>query len=206
MTRIVKFPVTPPEKLGPKKVRRKRRGRDPEDFGQLNLFNQPNIEKKEGRVVSMPQSGGFFDEALELDEQNQPDAEKYYLLAIKNKESEVDAYCNLGILKSQQGELAKSIDYLTKCLELEPRHFEAHYNLANVYSEMGNLPLAKTHYEVSINIDPDFPNSYYNLGLVLISLKAYNEAINVIDKYIMLSPDNDHKIASELIKTLKSFA
>lgn len=205
MARIVKFPVSPPEKLGPKKVRRKRKGRDPEDFGQLNLFNQPT-EEKLGRVISMSHADGFFEQALEMDGQNDQEAERYYLLAIKNKESEVDAYCNLGILKSQQKELAKSIDYLTKCLELDPRHFEAHYNLANVYSEMGNLPLAKTHYQVSINIDPDFPNSYYNLGLVLISLKQYKEAISVIDKYIALSPDNDHKIASELIKTLKSFA
>ncbi len=71
---------------------------------------------------------------------------------------------------------------------------------------MGNFALARTHYEVAIEIAPEFPNSYYNLGLVLISLKDYNKAINVINKYIDLSPDNDHKIASELIKTLKSFA
>ncbi|HCX24200.1 MAG: hypothetical protein CMB80_34020 [Flammeovirgaceae bacterium] len=204
MTRIVKFPVATPEKLGPKKVRKNRRRKpDPEDFGQLNLFAQP---EKEGRVVSLPQSDSFFEEALALDEQGNPEAEKYYLLAIQNKESEVDAYCNLGILKSQQNDLAKSIDYLTKCLELDPRHFEAHYNLANVYSEMGNFKLAKTHYEVSINIDPDFPNSYYNLGLVMISLKQYKEAIEVIDKYIYLSPDTDLQVANELIKTLKSFA
>ncbi len=204
MVRIVKFPVSPPEKLGPKKVRKKKnRKPDPEDFGQLNLFAQP---PKEGKVVSFPQSDSFFEEALILDEEGNPEAEKFYLLAIKNKESEVDAYCNLGILKSQQNDLAKSIDYLTKCLELEPRHFEAHYNLANVYSDMGNYKLSKTHYEVSINIDPDFPNSYYNLGLVLISMKAYKEAIEAIDQYIQCSPDGDLKVANELIKTLKSFA
>ncbi|MEQ8582910.1 MAG: tetratricopeptide repeat protein [Marinoscillum sp.] len=203
MARVIKFPVTPPEKLGPKKVKRKKRRPDLEDYGQMNLFAGP---AKEGRLVSLPQSDSFFEEALSLDEQNDPEAEKYYLLAIQHDQSVVDAYCNLGILKSQQNELAKSIDYLTKCLELNPRHFEAHYNLANVYSDMGNFPLAKTHYEVSINIDPDFPNGYYNLGLVLISLKKYKEAIDAIDQYIIRSPDNDHKIASELIKTLKSFA
>lgn len=201
MARIVKFPVAPPEKLGHKKVRRAKRRPDPEDFGQLNLFAQPH---REARVVNFPQSDSFFEEALILDEQNDPEAEKYYLLAIKNDESAVDAYCNLGILMSQQDELAKSIDYLTKCLELSPRHFEAHYNLANVYSDMGNYALAKTHYEVAINVDPDFPNSYYNLGLVLISLKSYQKAIESINKYINLSPDSDHKVASELIKTLKA--
>lgn len=202
MARVVKFPVTPPEKLGPKKARRRRKP-DPEDYGQLNLFKQ---QAKEARVVSFPKADSFFEEALNLDESGSPDAEKYYLLAIKNQENIEDAYCNLGILKSQEGEHAKSIDYLTKCLEQNPRHFEAHYNLANAYSDMGNFALARTHYEVAIEIAPEFPNSYYNLGLVLISLKDYRKAIDVINKYIDLSPDNDHKIASELIKTLKSFA
>jgi len=200
MTRIVKFPVAPPQKLGPKKVKRRRKP-DLEDYGQLNLFAQ---FEKEARVVNLPQSSNFFEEALQLDENNDPQAEKYYLLAIENDQSREDAYCNLGILKSQQEDFARSIDYLTKCLEINPRHYEAHYNLANVYSEMGNYPLAKTHYEVSIQIDPEYPDGYYNLGLVLISLKSYKTAIEVINQYINLSPDNDHKVASELIKTLKA--
>lgn len=204
MARIVKFPVITPEKLGHKKVSKQRRKKpDPEDYGQLNLFSAP---QKEGRVVNLPKSGSFFEEALFMDEEGDPQAEKYYLLAIKHHESEVDAYCNLGILKSHQNDLAKSIDYLTKCLELDPRHFEAHYNLANVYSDLGNFQLAKAHYEVSINIDPHFPNSYYNLGLVLISLKDYLQAIEVINTYINLSPDTDLEVVNELIKTLKSFA
>ena len=69
MARVIKFPVTPPEKLGPKKVKRKRRRPDPEDYGQMNLFDGP---AKEGRLVSLPQSDSFFEEALMLDEQNDP--------------------------------------------------------------------------------------------------------------------------------------
>ncbi|RED93898.1 tetratricopeptide repeat protein [Marinoscillum furvescens] len=202
MARIVKLPVSPPKKLGPKKAKRRRKP-NLEDYGQLNLFAQP---PKEGKVVSMHQQESFFEQALQLDDEGKPEAEKYYLLAIENKQREVDAYCNLGIIKSQQEDLAESINYLTKALELNPRHFEAHYNLANVYSDMGNFPLAKTHYEVSISIDPDFPDSYYNLGLVLISLKQYERAIKAINTYIEHSPESDHSVASELLKTLKSFA
>lgn len=202
MARIVKFPVSPPKKLGPKKAKRRRKP-NLEDFGQLNLFAPP---EKEGKVVAMAHRERFFEEALRLDEAGNHEAEKYYLLAIENKQCEVDAYCNLGILKSQHDDLAQSINYLTKALELNPRHFEAHYNLANVYADMGNYPLAKTHYEVSISIDPDFPDAYYNLGLVLISLKQYAKAIEIINEYINRSPDTDHAVATELIKTLKSFA
>lgn len=203
MARVIKFPVTPPEKMGPKKVKRRKKKPDPEDFGQLNLFAQPENEAK---VINLPKANGFFEEALILDEEGHPDAEKYYLLAIENDDLIEDSYCNLGIMKSQQKEFSKSINYLTKCLQVNPRHFEAHYNLANVYSEIGNFELAKMHYEVSIEIEPEFSNTYYNLGLVLISMKEYKTAIDVIDKYIELSPGNDHKIAFELVKTLKSFA
>lgn len=202
MTKVVQFPVSPPEKLGHRKARRRRRP-NLEDFGQLNLFSQ---SREQGRIVALPKADSFFEEALTLDERGDPGSEKYYLLAIENKESAEDAFCNLGILKSSQGDLTKAIDYLTKCLQMNPRHFEAHYNLGNVYSDLGNLELAKVHYELSTEIEPDYPNGFYNLGLVLISQKKYNEAIKQINKFVELAPSSEHQVANELIKTLNSIA
>jgi len=200
MARVVQFPVNPPPKLGPKKARRRRKNL--EDFGQLNLFDQEDRTP----VLYLPKAGSFFEEALTLDESRNPTAEKYYLLAIENDQSIDDAYCNLGILKSGQGDYKKALDYLTKCLQKNPRHFEAHYNLGNVYSELGNLDLAKIHYELSTEIEPEYPNSFYNLGLVLISMKKYQEAIYSINKYVELAPSSEHQTANELIKTLNSIA
>jgi len=202
MTRVVQFPVSPPAKLGHRKVRKRRRP-NLEDFGQLNLFSQSDDIAK---VIALPASNSFFEEALLLDEKGDENAEKFYLLAIENNESAEDAYCNLGIMKSGQGDLTKAIDYLTKCLKMNPRHFEAHYNLGNVYSDLGNLELAKVHYELSTEIEPEYPNGFYNLGLVLISLKKYQEAIQCINKYVELAPSTEHQIANELIKTLNSIA
>lgn len=202
MARVVQFPVNPPAKLGHRKARRRRRP-NLEDFGQLNLFDQMEDTTP---VLSLPKSNSFFEEALNLDEGGKEEAEKYYLLAIENNESVEDAYCNLGILKSSQGDLTKSVDYLTQCLKRNPRHFEAHYNLGNVYSELGNFELAKVHYELSTEIEPDYPNSFYNLGLVLISLKKYSKAIECINKYVELAPSTEHQVANELIKTLNSIA
>lgn len=202
MARVIQFPVSPPAKLGHRKARRKRKP-NLEDFGQLNLFDKSEDSTP---VRSLPASNSFFEEALLLDEQGKSEAENFYLLAIENGESVEDALCNLGILKSSQGDLTKSIDYLTQCLKKNPRHFEAHYNLGNVYSELGNLELAKVHYELSTQIEPDYPNSFYNLGLVLISMKKYMEAIHCINQYVELAPGSEHQIANELIKTLNSIA
>lgn len=197
MAKIVKFPIQAPEKKGLKKAR-KRRKPDPEDYGQLNLFDQ-------SKVISFT-TNSYFEEALALDEMNDPRAEEYYLKAIENNESTADAHCNLGIRYSLQEDYVKAVDQLTKCLKVAPRHFEAHYNLANIYSDKGNLELAKMHYQLAIEIEPDFPNSYYNLGLVYITEKKYMEAIDVINKYIQMSPENDHKTSFELLKTLNSIA
>lgn len=202
MAKVVQFPVNPPAKLGHKKVRRRSKP-NLEDFGQLNLFSQTGDTTK---VVSLPTADSFFEEALTLDEQGSPEAEKFYLLAIENEQSAEDAFCNLGIMKSGQGDLTKAIDYLTSCLKRNPRHFEAHYNLGNVYSDLGNLVLARVHYEVSTEIEPEYPNSFYNLGLVLISQKKYKEAIQTINKFVDLAPSTEHQLANELIKTLNSIA
>ena len=204
MSRVVRFPVNPPEKLGHQKVKRRKKKPNLEDFGQLNLFD--TAHNKEAKVFKLPSNKGFFEEALLKDDQNDKEAERLYQLAIQNGDDKEDALCNLGIMKSEQDQKGQAIDFLTQALQINPRHFEAHYNLANVYSDLGNLKLAKTHYEVAIEIEPEYPNSYYNLGLVLISLKQYAKAIEVINKYIDLSPADEHDIANELVKTLKSLA
>ncbi|MEQ9229589.1 MAG: tetratricopeptide repeat protein [Cyclobacteriaceae bacterium] len=198
MAKIIKFPVQAPEKFGNRKIRKKRKP-DLEEFGQLNLFDQ-------GKVVNLPGDRSFFEEALKLDETGNPDAEKFYLLAIDQGECIEDSFCNLAVLKSSQGDHISAVNYLTQCLQKSPRHFEAHYNLGNVYSDIGNFELAKAHYEVATQIAPDYPNAHYNLGLVLISLKEYKRAIGCINKYVDLSPDADTDTARELISTLNAIA
>ena len=198
MAKVVKVHIVPPVKLGARKVRKSKREKM-EEMGQLNMFDQL-------KIVSFPQSGNFFDEALTLDEEGDPRAKEYYLKAIEHSHSIADAYCNLGILMWQQEELAKAVDCLTKSLKENPRHYEAHYNLANVYSESGSLDMAKIHFEVAIEINPDFPNSHYNLGLVYISQGRYKEAIPHIRNFVNLSPGSEHKEIHKLLETLTSLA
>ncbi|MCP4456793.1 MAG: hypothetical protein GY816_02005 [Cytophagales bacterium] len=200
MGKVIKLAVHAPEKFGLKKVRKRKRI-NLEDYGQLNLFNQDTA-----KVLSLPGRRNFFEEAIELDESNNPEAERYYLLAVENEESVEDALCNLAILKSSQDNAIAAVDFLTQCLQRSPRHFEAHYNLANVYSDLSDFELAKVHYELASQIAPEFPNSFYNLGLVLISLKEYERAIECINHYVSLSPDTDTSTAKELITTLNAMA
>jgi tetratricopeptide (TPR) repeat protein len=197
MAKVIKFPIPTPEKFGPEKVRKKKTGPD-KKTGQLNLFTS-------GRIIRLHQLSPF-EEALMLDEQgNKIAAREGYLKAIDDGDSIADAYCNLGIIESQNGLTAKAIDSFTQCLRHDPRHYEAHYNLANLYAEVGNLALAKVHYEISIEIEPSFTNSYFNLGLTLAMSKQFKDAVKVLDEYKKLSPPENQQQAEDLIQKLITF-
>lgn len=193
MAKVVKFPQPAPEKFGFKPVRKRKEGQS-EESRQLSLFSG-------GRVLKLGNLSAF-EEALILDERNDPMAKELYLKAIAENDCMDDAYCNLGILESKVNHLTKAIDYFSLSLKNNPRHFEAHYNLANLYAEVGNLPLAKLHYEMSIHLEPDFSNSHFNLGLTLAMLGEGSEAVNELYQYKRLSDKNDLRQVDDLIATI----
>ncbi len=197
MAKIVQFPFNPtPEKFGLQRARRKKGTAGGKDV-QLDLFTG-------GKVVRLHQLS-VFEEALLFDERGYTDkARASYRKAIDEDDCAADAYCNLGIIESRDGEYAKAIDCFTLCLKLNPRHYEAHYNLANLYSEVGNHVLAKVHYGVAIELEPDFPNSYYNLGLTHAVLKEYRQAVQFLSRYRYLTPHEDSRQTDDLIDMLSA--
>jgi tetratricopeptide (TPR) repeat protein len=191
MAKIVQFHFNaPPEKFGLQPVRKKKK--EGTKRGQLDLFTG-------GKVLKLNQLTPF-DEALLFDEQgDKVKARQQYEQAIEAKDSVADAYCNLGIIESQDGNYPKAIDCFTKALKEDPRHNEAHYNLANLYAEVGNYTLARLYYEIAIELEPEFANSYFNLGLALANLKEYGQAIEALNRYKSHAPDEEHQQTNDLI-------
>ena len=197
MAKIIQFPLNPaPEKFGLQRARRSK-SKDACKPGQLNLFTG-------GKVVRLNRLS-LFEEALLVDEQGDlKTARQYYQKAIEQEDCVADAYCNLGIIESQEGNYPKAIDCFTLCLKDNPRHYEAHYNLANLYAEVGNHALAKMHYSIAIELEPEFANSYFNLGLTFAMIREYKEAVKYLKKYRELAPAEEHPQANELIFKLSS--
>ncbi len=196
MAKVVKFPGPEPVKFGLQKAQKKNRS-EQEKHGQLNLFQG-------GRVIKLGQLS-TFEEALLLDEQGDSiNAKNLYRKAIEEGESLADAYCNIGILESREGNHTRAIDNFTRALKEDPRHYESHYNLANLYAEVGNYNLAKVHYTLAIELEPNYPNSYFNLGLTLAVTKEFTAAVEVLRQFTKLSPGDDHKQVNQLIEQLTS--
>lgn len=196
MGKVVKFPGPAPEKFGLQRVqKRKPKAKEPDKQAQLPLFTG-------ARVVKISQLSSFEEAILQDENNNLKSAKALYLKAIEEGDNLADAYCNLGIIESEEGNHAKAIDCFTQSLKADPRHYEAHYNLANLYAEVGNYSLAKFHYGISMEVEPTFPNSYFNLGITLALNKEFDEAVKLLYAYRDLSSGEDHAYTDELIRQL----
>jgi tetratricopeptide (TPR) repeat protein len=164
--------------------------------GQLNLFR---VEPARLARLLTP-----FEEALLLHERGDAKAAEHYVEAITEGDNVAEAYCNLGIINLERGQLSNALDNFTLSLKNDPRHVEAHYNLANLYYDAGDLQLAKLHYEAAAQIEPGFSLVYFNLSLVYHKLGDLSAASSTLEKYRQLEPeDEDLEVLNQLLKAMK---
>jgi tetratricopeptide (TPR) repeat protein len=193
MAQILKFPAQA-SKFGFKRVRKGARSADHPN--QLDLFASPTAQ-----ILDFAPSSRF-EQAL-LFERGDPKAAELYARAIEEQDCVADAYCNLGIIQSKQGNMSKAFDSFTNSLKIDPRHFEAHFNLGNMYFDVNDLRLAQLHYELAAEVDPLFPNVYFNLALVQAMNNQLAAAITALTKYQELVPASEGRNANELLENLK---
>src|SRR5882672_3019642 len=166
--------------------------------GQLNLFRGFEVGKL-ARLLTP------FEEALLLHEQGDPKAVESYVEAISDGDNLPEAYCNLGIINKDLGDVGKALDNFTLSLKHEPRHVEAHYNLGNLYFDAGELSLARLHYEAAAQIEPGFSLVYFNLALVHHKLGDLTRALSALETYKQLRQPDDEEIdaVNQLLKVMQ---
>jgi tetratricopeptide (TPR) repeat protein len=164
--------------------------------GQLSLF------RPEGGQVARLLTP--FEEALLLHEQGDTNAVEFYAEAITAGDNVAEAYCNLGIIELDRGNMVGALDNFTQSLKHDPRHVEAHYNLANLYYDAGDFPLARLHYEAATQIEPNFSLVYYNLALVYHRLANIVGARQALHRYKELEPgDEEIELVDQLLKAME---
>jgi tetratricopeptide (TPR) repeat protein len=172
---------------------------DAELRGQLNLFPPPS-----GQLIPIPVKLSPFAEALLLHERGDPRARECYRRAISEGESVEDAFCNLGILEFEAGNVPRAFDCFTRALRQDARHFESHFNLGNLYFESRDLRLAKLHYEIAAKIEPGCSHLFFNLGLVYAIDGDLTSAIDALTKSKEKAAEEDRRRADELLASLAS--
>ena len=166
--------------------------------GQLNLFRGFEVGKL-ARLLTP------FEEALLLHEQGDPKAVESYVEAINDGDNVAEAYCNLGIINKDVGDIGRALDNFTLSLKHEPRHVEAHYNLGNLYYDAGEFTLARLHYEAAALIAPGFSLVYFNLALVHFKLNDLTASLATLETYRQLrQPDEEETEAiNQLLKAMQ---
>ncbi len=195
MGQILKFPVQT-SKLGYKRVRGQAKTAESPD--QLHLF-----PPRTAQILPFTPQLSLFEQALMLDERGDPAAAEFYAKAIAEQDCVADAYCNLGIIESQMGNISKAFDCFTTSLKHNPRHSEAHYNLGNLYFDLNDFRLAQIHYEMAAQVDPSFANVYFNLGLVQAISNDLAAAVSALTRYQELVSQAEGRNVDELLHNLK---
>jgi len=206
---VIRFPVDAVKRFGFKRADNQAATRTDkmELEGQLALFGSDagdadTIETGEspGVVVPLPLQMSPFEEALLLDDSGDERAENIYLKAIENDDRAADAWCNLGVLRSVDGDHDTAFDCFAQSIAMDPHHSESHYNIANLYFEIGDLRVARTHYEIALDTYPEFSNAWFNYGLVTALAEEYQTAHAALTRYKELTPDADADgIADEIL-------
>lgn len=91
-------------------------------------------------------------------------------------------YIHKGDQAYSQDNMAKTLDYYKRGLELYPKHFEAWYNLGNIYAVYEDYYSAVEAYQHAIKANPKFVLARMNLGIVYSEdLGFFDEAIEQFD-------------------------
>src|SRR6266568_2979232 len=163
--------------------------------GQMSLFRAEVGQLQVSRLLTP------FEEALVLHEQGDRSATEFYQQAISEGDNIAEAYCNLGIIELDRGNMVGALENFAQSLKNDPRHVEAHYNLANLYYDAGDFPLARLHYEAAIQIEPNFSLVYYNLALVYHRLNNVEGASQALERYRELEPEDEEiSLIDELLQ------
>lgn len=200
---VIRFPVEAVTRFGFQRAEKRgssSRTVKMESEGQMTLFEGRESRPQKGKVVPLPLQLSPFEEALMLDDQGDERAEEIYTKAIENGDRVADAWCNLGVLRSIEGDLDSAFDCFAQSLAAGPRHAESHYNIANLYFEIGDLRVARTHYEIALDVNEEFVNAWFNYGLVTALAEDYRAAHDALLRYKQLAPGAESEcIADELL-------
>ena len=120
---------------------------------------------------------------------NLDEAEKGYIIFLKQGFSDADIYSNYALICEGKGEIDKAIKLYERCTSSFPKHIFSKLNLSFLYYKLNDLKKANILIEDVIEAKPNLPNGYCIKGLILKSLGKYNESKLSLEKAIEIDPN-----------------
>jgi tetratricopeptide (TPR) repeat protein len=174
------------------------------EFGR-NYLSLGSIFFQRGYMES---AGDFFQSALKddpssaeafyglgsvyLKQEKNSQAQECFERAAKLKasypETGPNAWNNLALLATREGDTAKAISYFEQALQLDPDHVVALDNLGNAYRQQKRWQDARKTLERALAINPADPEANYSLGMVFAQWNDTARAEEYLRKALQARP------------------
>jgi tetratricopeptide (TPR) repeat protein len=99
-----------------------------------------------------------------------------------------NAWNNLGLLATREGDMRGAIAYFKKALELKPAHFVALENLGNAYRQQKQWNDARETLKKALAVNPNDAEANYSLGMVFAQTNDNDSAYEYLRRALVLRP------------------
>jgi Tfp pilus assembly protein PilF len=110
--------------------------------------------------------------------------------AKQDKSSAIRALSGLGEMALRKGDFESVQKHFTQALEISPEDEAAAYNVGEIFFSNQKLDEAIRYFEMAIQIKSTWPKPYYRLGLVYLNKGDFPRAIENLNKFVELDPQN----------------
>jgi tetratricopeptide (TPR) repeat protein len=114
---------------------------------------------------------------------------QFYNSVIKSNPENAYALCSRGCLFSVNGNFNMALSDFDNSIYANPKYSEAYYDKGALYNSIGNYGMAERFYAEALKYDTLYPSinnlyayAYINLASVKLSLKKYEETIDLLNK------------------------
>lgn len=125
-------------------------------------------------------------------------------LAKKDDMAAMRALSGLGETALKTGDFDSAQKYFARALEISPEDEAAAYNVGEILFSNQKNDEAIRYFEMAVKIKPTWPKPYYKLGLVYLNTGEYPKALENLNKFLELDPQNpEAPTAKNIIATLE---
>jgi SAM-dependent methyltransferase len=122
--------------------------------------DSPEVNQKLGELINILETEAFYYD----DSENLTAAERIYWQILQQQPEHFYAYCNLGNIRTRQGDFAEAIAFYQQAIEINSHSAETFYKIANCYENKGDFFSALNYYYASLIREPE--NLTYRQGFI----------------------------------------
>lgn len=132
------------------------------------------------------------------------EAAKEFQRAVELAPENIDARSNLGAAYYELGQFEKAAAEFKKAIALKPEDADIHYNLGAAYVQQFQFEAGIAEFKEALRLNPNLTRAYFGLGNAYKLQGNREEAVQALEKFLLLSTEADLRtIAESLLTELK---